>query len=197
MSLFYKSLSAYEAFKFRKRKQAFKKGKPCAVCGKTYPKGQMMVAHIIPVRQLTDYDALYDTSNWEVRCIYCERRLNREETLKNNMMVKKAKEKHGVVPIFEMDNYIDYEDLIQHIWDRVVAPMNMKKIHRRSSYHQRIVGAVKMIDRLTLAKATARFVLCNGRVPVKEEVNEQLIKDVETKMMFETKGHFRKETPQK
>lgn len=193
MSLFYKSLSAYEAFKFKKRKQAFKKGKPCAVCGKTYPKGQMMVAHIIPVRQLTDYDALYDTSNWEVRCIYCERRLNREETLKNNMMVKKAKEKHGVVPIFEMDNYIDYEDLIQHIWDRVISPMNMTKIHRRSSYHQRIVNAVRMIDRLTLAKATARFVLCNGRVPLKEEVNAQLIKDVETKMLFETKGHFKKE----
>ena len=193
MSLFYKSLSAYEALKFRKRKQAFKKGKPCAVCGKTYPKGQMMVAHIIPVRQLTDYDALYDTSNWEVRCIYCERRLNREETLKNNMMVKKAKEKHGIVPMFEMDNYIDYEDLIQHIWDRVISPINMTKIHRRSSYYQRIVSAVKMIDRLTLAKATARFVLCNGRVPVKEEVNEQLIKDVETKMLFETKGHFKKE----
>lgn len=193
MSLFYKSLSAYEAFKFRKRKQAFKKGKPCAVCGKTYPKGQMMVAHIIPVRQLTDYDALYDTSNWEVRCIYCERRLNREETLKKNIMEKKAKEKHGIVPMFEMDNYIDYEDLIQHIWDRVVSPMNMQKIHRRSSYYQRIVNAVKMIDRLTLAKATARFVLCNGRIPVKEEVNAQLIKDVETKMLFETKGHFKKE----
>lgn len=193
MSLFYKSLSAYEAFKFKKRKQAFKKGKPCAVCGKTYPKGQMMVAHIIPVRQLTDYDALYDTSNWEVRCIYCERRLNREETLKKNIMEKKAKEKHGIVPMFEMDNYIDYEDLIQHIWDRVISPMNMTKIHRRSSYYQRIVNAVKMIDRLTLAKATARFVLCNGRIPVKEEVNAQLIKDVETKMLFETKGHFKKE----
>lgn len=196
MSLFYQSLSYWDNLMFKRRKKAFKRGKPCAVCGKKYKPSEMMVAHIVPVRQLSDYDALYDTTNWEVRCIYCERRLNHQEAQqKKETLVKKAKEKAkvSIVPLFEADNYIDYEDLIQHLWDRAIASLNKRKVHKRSSYHRRIVHAVETIDRLTLAKATARFVLCNGRVPTQEEVNEQLVKDVETKMLFETNGHFKKE----
>lgn len=79
MSLFYESLPKKTAFAFKARKRAFKQNKPCAVCGKRYPSDEMMVAHIKPVSELSDYDALYDTSNWEVRCLYCERRLNKEK----------------------------------------------------------------------------------------------------------------------
>lgn len=49
---------------------------------------EMMVAHKVPVRDITDYEALFDTTNWEVRCIPCERRLNREEDLLNNIKGK-------------------------------------------------------------------------------------------------------------
>ena len=78
MSVFYQSLPYPVARAFKKRKQQFKKGKPCAVCGKIYPSDEMMVAHKTPVSKLPDWDALYDEKNWEVRCIYCEQRLNRE-----------------------------------------------------------------------------------------------------------------------
>lgn len=195
MSLFYQSLSAYEAFKFRKRKQAFKKGKPCAVCGKTYPKGQMMVAHIIPVRQLSDYDALYDTKNWEVRCIYCERRLNREETLRENRLEKHAKEEiNSIIPHYELDIYKDYDELIIHLWEKANTNLKKGKVYRRSLYWERLLGEVKKADRLTLAKAAAKFVMGNnGRMPTQEEIYDQLAKDVESKMMSETKGHFKKE----
>jgi len=44
-----------------------------------YPSAEMMVAHIKPVTELSDYDALFDTTNWEVRCVYCERELNKEK----------------------------------------------------------------------------------------------------------------------
>lgn len=81
MSLFYESLPKKTAFAFKARKKAFKKNKSCAVCGRKYPSGEMMVAHIRPVSELSDFDALYDMSNWEVRCVYCERKMNME---KNN-----------------------------------------------------------------------------------------------------------------
>lgn len=79
MSLFYESLPKKVARAFKARKKAFKKNKPCAICGRRLPSDEMMVAHIKPVSELSDYDALYDTSNWEVRCLYCERRLNKEK----------------------------------------------------------------------------------------------------------------------
>lgn len=81
MSLFYESLPKKTAFAFKARKKAFKKNKPCAICGRKYPSDEMMVAHIRPVSELSDFDALYDMSNWEVRCVYCERKMNME---KNN-----------------------------------------------------------------------------------------------------------------
>lgn len=81
MSLFYESLPKKTAFAFKARKKAFKKNKSCAICGRKYPSDEMMVAHIRPVSELSDFDALYDMSNWEVRCVYCERKMNME---KNN-----------------------------------------------------------------------------------------------------------------
>lgn len=78
MSIFYETLPPGVAGSFKKRKKKFKKGKPCAVCGHIYPPEAMMVAHKIPVTDLTTYDALHDASNWEVRCIYCERRYNQK-----------------------------------------------------------------------------------------------------------------------
>lgn len=200
MSLFYQSLPYLENWAFKRRKSAFKRGKPCAICGKKYPKGEMMVAHIIPVRELSDYDALYDTTNWEVRCIYCERRLNNEENRikrkqKNREIITaKAKKTNPILPTYEVDICVDYDELIQNLWNKTIAPMNMKRTHRRSSYMMRLNAEVKKADRLTLAKAAARFVMCNnGRMPTKEEIYDQLAKDVETKMMFETKGHFKGE----
>ena len=82
MSVFYQSLPYSVQRSFKKRKQKFKKGKPCAICGKTYPTAEMMVAHKRPVSELTDWEALYDVKNWEVRCIYCERQMN----LKNDII---------------------------------------------------------------------------------------------------------------
>lgn len=76
MSTFYQSLPYPVQRAFKKRKQRFKRGKPCAICGKIYPPDEMMVAHKKPVYQLTDWEALHDTNNWEVRCIYCERQYN-------------------------------------------------------------------------------------------------------------------------
>ena len=81
MSLFYESLPKKTAVAFKARKKAFKKNKPCAICGRKYLSDEMMVAHIRPVSELSDFDALYDMSNWEVRCVYCERKMNME---KNN-----------------------------------------------------------------------------------------------------------------
>lgn len=79
MSLFYESLNKRAALNFKARKKAFKKNKPCAICGRKYPSDEMMVAHIKPVSDISDFDALYDMSNWQVRCIYCERKLNMEK----------------------------------------------------------------------------------------------------------------------
>lgn len=76
MSLFYDTLDKDTNFDFKRRKKAFKKGKPCAICGKRLVSELMMVAHKVPVSELSDYEALYDTTNWEVRCIFCERALN-------------------------------------------------------------------------------------------------------------------------
>lgn len=81
MSLFYDTLDKDTNFDFKRRKKAFKKGKPCAICGKRLVSELMMVAHKVPVSELSDYDALYDTTNWEVRCIGCERELNRQAQL--------------------------------------------------------------------------------------------------------------------
>ena len=194
MSTFYQSLSYWENLWFKRRKKAFKRGKPCAVCGKKYKPAEMMVAHIIPVRELSDYDALYDEANWEVRCIYCEQRLNREEALHKKHLTQKAKEKVPVLPSYELDVYADYDNVIQMLWDKTIAPMNMAKRHRRSSYWMRLNKEVKKADRLTLAKAAARFVMSNnGRMPTQEEIYDQLTKDVEAKMLTETGGKFKKE----
>lgn len=83
MSLFYESLGKKANFAFKARKKAFKKNKPCAICGRKLPSDEMMVAHIRPVSELSDFDALYDMSNWEVRCVYCERELNKEKDGEN------------------------------------------------------------------------------------------------------------------
>lgn len=84
MSTFYQSLPYSVARDFKWRKKKFKRGKHCAICGKRYSPAEMMVAHIIPVAELTDWEALYDTSNWEVRCIYCEQEHNKKEARHGN-----------------------------------------------------------------------------------------------------------------
>ena len=194
MSLFYQSLSYWENMSFKRRKRAFKRGKPCAICGKKYPNNEMMVAHIIPVRELSDYDALYDTSNWEVRCIYCEQKLNREETVKKNRMKEYAKKSFGTLPVYELDVYTEYDSSIQAMWDRATHELKPGKVYRRSLYWQRLDKKVRMADKMTLAKAAAKFVMTNnGRMPTQEEVYQMLLKDVEAKMLFETNGKFKKE----
>lgn len=194
MSLFYQSLSYWENMSFKRRKRAFKRGKPCAICGKKYPNNEMMVAHIIPVRELSDYDALYDTTNWEVRCIYCEQKLNREETVKKNRMKEYAKKSFGTLPVYELDIYAEYDGSIQAMWDRATHELKPGKVYRRSLYWQRLEKKVKMADRMTLAKAAAKFVMTNnGRMPTQEEIYQMLLKDVEAKMLFETNGNFKKE----
>lgn len=194
MSLFYQSLSYWENMSFKRRKRAFKRGKPCAICGKKYSNNEMMVAHIIPVRELSDYDALYDTSNWEVRCIYCEQKLNKEETLRKNRLKENAKKSFGVLPAYELDIYTNYDDTIQAMWSRATHELKPGKVYRRSLYWQRLEKMVKMADRMTLAKAAAKFVMTNsGRMPTQEEIYQMLLKDVEAKMLFETNGNFKKE----
>lgn len=89
MSAFYETLDYQTNMEFKARKKAFKRGKCCAICGKKLPPAEMMVAHKIPVRDISDYEALFDTSNWEVRCIPCERKLNRQEDLLRNGRAKK------------------------------------------------------------------------------------------------------------
>lgn len=76
MSIFYQTLDYRTNMEFKARKKAFKKGKPCAICGKMLKPAEMMVAHLVPVDKLTDEQALYDTNNWSCRCIYCERKQN-------------------------------------------------------------------------------------------------------------------------
>ena len=194
MSLFYQSLSYWENMSFKRRKRAFKRGKSCAICGKKYPNNEMMVAHIIPVRELSDYDALYDTSNWEVRCIYCEQKLNKEETLRKNRLKENAKKSFGVLPVYELNIYTEYDDTIQAMWSRATHELKPGKVYRRSLYWQRLEKMVKMADRMTLAKAAAKFVMTNnGRMPTQEEIYQMLLKDVEAKMLFETNGNFKKE----
>ena len=79
MSLFYETLTKRENYAFKARKKAFKRNKPCAICGNKYAPEYMMVAHIKPVSKIDDWTALFDQTNWEVRCIGCEREHNREE----------------------------------------------------------------------------------------------------------------------
>ena len=81
MSLFYETLTKKQNLAFKARKKAFKKGKPCAICGKRLVSELMMVAHIKPVSEIDDWTALYDQTNWEVRCIGCEQELNRQAQL--------------------------------------------------------------------------------------------------------------------
>lgn len=59
----------------------------------------MMVAHKVPVRDLSDWDALYDQTNWEVRCIYCERKLNQKEDKERAKQEKSLlnTEKEGII----------------------------------------------------------------------------------------------------
>lgn len=92
MSNFYESLDWRTSRQFKARKKRFKHGKPCAICGKKYPEDQMMVAHKKPARELSDWDALYDQTNWEVRCIYCEQRMNKIEDRAKQDLLNKQKE---------------------------------------------------------------------------------------------------------
>lgn len=82
MSIFYQTLKGGIAKDFKLRKRAFKAGKPCAICGARKKHDKMMVAHKVPVSELTDEEALFDETNWEVRCIQCEQKLNRIHDLK-------------------------------------------------------------------------------------------------------------------
>lgn len=79
-SVFYSSKLG-RSTQFKRRKRAFKEGKPCAICGRSLPTDELMVAHKKPVRELSDYEAIYDETNWEVRCVRCERLLNRIEDI--------------------------------------------------------------------------------------------------------------------
>lgn len=89
MSIFYRSLPKEVALDFKKRKKQFKKGKPCAICGKIFPPDRMMVAHKTPVTDLSDHDALYDTTNWEVRCVPCEQAENRRKDREKSLLLDK------------------------------------------------------------------------------------------------------------
>lgn len=91
MSSFYESLDYTTSRDFKFRKKRFKRGKSCAICGKKLPSSEMMVAHKIPARELSDWEALYDESNWEVRCIHCERKLNQEEDRHQGLLNKRNK----------------------------------------------------------------------------------------------------------
>lgn len=201
MSLFYKSLSPWENYRFQRRKRAFKRGKSCAICGKKYnDPSEMMVAHIVPVRELSDYDALHDQSNWEVRCIYCERRLNHEEDLRRARAKEGAKEMFApaVVPRYELDIYVEYTEMIQNIWDKVVSQLKPGKTYRRSFYWERLKAEARKINRVSRAKAAAKWVMTNnGIMPTLDEVFDMLMKDMEAKMLLETNGKFKKEKEQK
>lgn len=86
MSAFYETLDYQTNMEFKARKRAFKKGKSCEICGQKLKPAEMMVAHKIPVRDISDYEALFDVTNWSCRCIYCERRLNQAEDRQNNLL---------------------------------------------------------------------------------------------------------------
>lgn len=88
--MFYKTLKPNENRKFKERKRQFKRGKPCAVCGRLLAERKMMVAHIRPASEIPKREALMNAGNWEVRCIECEQRLNREEELRKKKL-RKAK----------------------------------------------------------------------------------------------------------
>lgn len=83
MSLFYDNLDKNTNLDFKRRKKAFKRGKNCAICGKRYVSDMMMVAHLKPVSEIPDEEALYDTTNWQVRCIFCERALNHKKDVQD------------------------------------------------------------------------------------------------------------------
>lgn len=194
MSTFYKSLSFPEAIAFHRRKQQFKKGKPCAICGKTFPSDKMMVAHIIPVRELSDYDALYDTSNWQVRCIMCEHSMNHVENLRKGQLKKAVMEREGFVPSYETDIYIDYDGLINQLWEKVTKGLKPGKKYRASVYEAKMSSAINKADKMTLAKAAAKYVMTNnGKMPTQDEIYEMLRTDLGAKMLFETKGNILKE----
>ena len=137
---------------------------------------------------------MHDVSNWEVRCIYCERRLNREEDLRKSRLVKSAQKRLGIVPNYELVIYVDYNDMIQHMWDVVMSKLKVGKVYRRSLYWERLMAQVKKADRLSLAKAAARYVMSNnGKMPTTQDIYDMLAKDVEAKMLLETNGNFKKE----
>lgn len=71
MSVFYKSMSRLKSEKFKEYKRRFKRGKPCAHCGKRLPSSQMSIDHIIPIEQFNG--SPYDKSNWQVLCLPCHR----------------------------------------------------------------------------------------------------------------------------
>ncbi len=93
MSMFYRSLTGHTAGKFQKRKKKYKEGKPCAVCGRLLKPEYMMVAHLTPARELTDEEALFDETNWEVRCLDCEHKFNRREQMQKNAEVVASQER--------------------------------------------------------------------------------------------------------
>ena len=206
MSSFYSSLPPVEKEMFRLRKQEFKKGKPCAICGKKLKDGEMMVAHLTPVRELSDYDAVRDTTNWEVRCIYCERRLNQEEDKERNRLRKEEERKNfGIqeiskpqpapskfIPAYERDVYEDHDKMTTALWEKTKAKLGSGK-KRRSLYAYQIEQTVRKADKMTLAKATAKYIISNNEFPDKEAVFKQMMKDIEDKMVIAVGNNFKPE----
>lgn len=83
MSSFYDTLDEKVAEDFRRRKRTFKRNKSyCNLCGRRlYTASQKVVDHIIPVSQISDERALYDTSNWQVICHSCKQRKDRQDNV--------------------------------------------------------------------------------------------------------------------
>lgn len=79
MSLFYESMAAHPELDshFKEIKRAFKHGQACAECGRRLKKHLMTVDHIRDVENL-DVDP-FDMTNWQVLCMDCHRKKNREK----------------------------------------------------------------------------------------------------------------------
>jgi len=91
MSSFYKMMPKNQSLKFTKFKKKFKKGKPCAYCGKILASQQMSVDHIIPLEQFNG--SPFDTKNWQVLCLPCHRtktKLENEESRKRAAEYEKS-----------------------------------------------------------------------------------------------------------
>lgn len=78
MSMFYQSMDADKRANilFKTMKRIFKAGQPCVNCGKKLRQDKMTVDHIIPASDPAVNP--FDMTNWQVLCLYCHRKKNRE-----------------------------------------------------------------------------------------------------------------------